>query len=317
MRKELYVITWVVSIMCLGIVMVSCGGQEPVPPVKPVSFTGKRVLWLGTSIPEGCSYPKAACEKLGMHCVNQALGSSFLAIRTATAPSRYDLLSLTMSEEEKKAAYGDYVERGIITLSDYARALKSGYDHRVLPYVEEVDVIVIDHGYNDDFALKEEYDKERVDWESEDRTSFFGAFNFLYRIIRERNPNVVVLVGGYFQNTCTIGYFVRGTYVSRAWERIAEHYGLPLLDAWNRVGLSDGYMPHSAGYLDELNRKYGKNFTKVHPNSDGDITWFQAFCPDGVHPFSDPTGGADTRLDSVFISLLQERLSPFFQSSPL
>ena len=100
MRKELYVITWVVSIMCLGIVMVSCGGQEPVPPVKPVSFTGKRVLWLGTSIPEGCSYPKAACEKLGMHCVNQALGSSFLAIRTATAPSRYDLLSLTMSEEE-------------------------------------------------------------------------------------------------------------------------------------------------------------------------------------------------------------------------
>ena len=38
----------------------------------------KKVLWLGTSIPGGCTYPKVACEQNDMGCINKAVGSSFL-----------------------------------------------------------------------------------------------------------------------------------------------------------------------------------------------------------------------------------------------
>lgn len=37
----------------------------------------KRVLWIGTSIPEGCTYPIVACRRLGLACINKAIGSSF------------------------------------------------------------------------------------------------------------------------------------------------------------------------------------------------------------------------------------------------
>ena len=43
---------------------------------------GKRVLWIGTSIPAHCTYPKNACENLGMTCRNHAIGASFLSIRS-------------------------------------------------------------------------------------------------------------------------------------------------------------------------------------------------------------------------------------------
>ena len=63
-------------------------------------------------------------------------------------------------------------------------------------------------------------------------------------------------------------------------------------------------MPDSQDYLAELNAQYHTNFEKLYPDKDGNITYYQKFCPDGWHPFSDPTGESDRILNNVFTQLL-------------
>ncbi len=277
-------------------------------PCPSQNFNGEKVLWLGTSIPEGCTYPVNACKALNMTCINKSIGSSYLSInKNATGENYWDGLSLVMSKDEKRElASKNNIEEGLLN-----RWINSSYEVVVDPFINQVDIVVIDHGYNDDFTLSNEYQTpvEDIDWNNMDRTTFIGAFNFLYNRIKAKNPNVKVVIGGYFQNTCTIGYFIRGIYVSNVLTKIAKHYNLPLFDIWNYVNIPDGYIPNSSDYLNQLNNKYNTNFTKVFPDSLGNITYFQKFCPDGVHPFSDPTGNSDRILDSVFTKVLYERLS--------
>lgn len=278
--------------------------------VTSQTLEGKRVLWLGTSIPAGCTYPQNACANLGMTCLNHAIGESFVAERTFTVPARHSGFSLSMSMEEKDSAYRHLVEEGIIDKHQLDVWKFTSYDNRMLPFLQDVDIVIIDHGYNDAFTLKDESALDCVDWESEDRKTFVGAFNFIYRKIKETNPNVVIAIGGYFQNTCTFSYTVTGKHVSQVLTAIAEHYNLPLLDVWNYTGIEDGHIPDSEHYFDELNARYGTEFYNQFPDENGNITYFQKFCPDGVHPFSDPTGESDRMLDEIFTKLLAEKLSP-------
>ncbi|MBR0038021.1 MAG: hypothetical protein IJP70_10360 [Bacteroidales bacterium] len=90
---------------------------------------------------------------------------------------------------------------------------------------------------------------------------------------------------------------------------ISEHYGIPLLDSWNYTDIPDGYIPNSSTYLSELNEAYGTSFKSVYPDSEGNITYFQKFCPDGVHPFSDPTGESDRILNDITSNLLDSILT--------
>lgn len=275
----------------------------------------QKVLWIGTSIPHRCSYPEVSCENLGLKCINKSLGSSFLHYdqNLEETIAVHSGLSFTQTEEEclekyEKAIHDEKVRNDFLFVWTDA-----GYEKRLLPYLKKVDYIVIDHGYND--CEKEEWlssfvdsGKESIDWTSTDRSNYFGAFNYIYNIIKKGNPNAKVIVGGYFQNTCTIGYSIRGRYVAYANEWIAEHYNLPLLDVWNYTGIKDGFAPGSQNYIDSLNTVYGTNYKKKWTDKDGNITYFQKFCPDAVHPFSDPTGSSDSVLNTIVTELLQRAI---------
>lgn len=278
--------------------------------VTSQTLEGKRVLWLGTSIPAGCTYPKNACANLGMTCLNHSIGESFLAERTFTVPERHSGFSLSMSMAEKDSAYRHLVEEGIIDKHTLDVWKFTSYDNRMIPFLKDVDIVIIDHGYNDSFTINNESEMDCLDWDSEDKKTFVGAFNFIYRKIRETNPNIIIAIGGYFQNTCTFSYTVTGKHVGQMLTAIAEHYNLPLLDVWNYTGIEDGHIPDSKHYFDELNARYGTEFHNQFPDENGNVTYFQKFCPDGVHPFSDPTGESNKRLDDIFTKLLAERLSP-------
>ena len=275
--------------------------------------TGGSVLWIGTSIPEGCSYTAAVCRLLQMRCQNQSVGASSLCAWTDEMgfDSATSGLSLMMTSQEKEQAFRPYVERGELTEERLDFWKSRSYDIRVLPYIKEADIIVVDHGYNDPVSMEKLYNggEEGVDWSSDDRTDFVGAFNCLYRLIRENNPDALVIIGGYFQNTCTLSYFKRGIWVSAVLTWMARHYHLPLLDVWNYTDIPDGYMPDSGRYLDELNAKYGTSFKKYQPDTNGNITYFQKFCPDAVHPYSDPSGESDRVLDEVFTLLFSNMVS--------
>lgn len=272
-----------------------------------------QVLWLGTSIPHGCTYPDYSCRQLNMDCINHAVGGSFLCLPDADAEIHNNSgLSLSATQSEIETLFKARRKRGDVSSSQMRWWKQNTYESLLLSALPYVDAVIIDHGYNDAPTIIDEaaQDYDDVDWSSTDRTTFIGAFNRLYRIIHERRPEVVVCIGGYFQNSCTLGYTARGAAVATLSEWIARHYDLPLLDAWNYIDIPDGYAPGSTDYLDRLNARYGTDFSPVWQDAEGNITYFQQFCPDGVHPFSDPTGHSDQVLNEVFTHLLRERLLP-------
>lgn len=270
-----------------------------------------RVLWLGTSIPAGCTYPAYASQAIGMKCTNNAIPASFLCLpRLEGGIMSHTGYSLTMTAEEMEQTFRPYVKSGKLKNATLKYWKSISYETLLLKELPGVDVVVIDHGFNDRDVISQDLQqrKEDVDWTSEDRTTFIGAFNYLYRQIREINPDAVVCIGGYFQRSCTMGYAAAGSEVATICEWIAGHYDLPLLDAWNYVDIPDGFIPNSAGYLDALNKKYGTDFRPKWTDTEGNITYFQRFCPDAIHPSSDPTGNSDSILNEVFARLLRERL---------
>ncbi len=180
-------------------------------------------------------------------------------------------------------------------------------------------MVVIDHGYNDNISLFSLYDnRDKIEdqdtiWSSTNKKTFIGAFNYLYKYIKESNPKAKVLLCGYFQNTCTVGHGIRGRFVTNVLKDISRHYHLPLIDDWNYTSIPDGYMPGSENYLDSINRVYGTTFTKWMPNELGQITFLQHFCPDTVHPFSDPTGKSDSILNQIVAKLLPIKIKEAFE----
>lgn len=288
-------------------------------PIKSIDLENKTILWLGTSIPEGCTYPEYVCKTLGLTCINKALGASFLCMKPITPPFYYHTgLSLSTSSEEKGVLCQQYLDKGELDDEFLSAWKEASYDKRIGGGIlEDADIIIIDHGYNDGDILEEEIKQSYsdIDWNSKDRTTFIGAFNYLYDIIKRNNPNAIVMIGGYFQNTCTFSYTKRGKYVSTICKWIADHYNIPLLDVWNYTNIPDGYIQNSENYLNELNEKYGTNYKKIFEDQNGNITHFQKFCPDGVHPFTDPTGESDKILNEIFYKLIYHYLSVYFPST--
>ena len=100
----------------------------------------------------------------------------------------------TIREKEKK--YGKFVKEDLLSTGRMKRFIDSSYETAVLPYAQWADVIVIDHGYNDDISLYKLYGaKNSVDdtdeqWLSMDRSNYIGAFNYLVAEIRKVNPEV-------------------------------------------------------------------------------------------------------------------------------
>lgn len=298
MKRAKFIFLWITLIFNLAIL----NAESPT----------KTVLWLGTSIPAGCTYPDVSTRNLQMRCINKSVPSSFLSawVKEQNFDVRCSGLSLTMSCAEKETAFRPYVESGKLTEEQLDYWKSTSYDMLVQPYINDVDIVVIDHGYNDNYSVEKLYlaGEEHIDWNSRDRSNFIGAFNFLYDLIKRQNPDVIVLIGGYFQNTCTIDYFQRGIWVSTVLSWIADRYHLPLLNTWDYTYIPDGYLTDSNDYLNRLNEKYGTSYQKVFSDQKGNITHFQKFCPDGVHPFSDLTGQSDKLLDDIFTSLLKRIL---------
>lgn len=273
------------------------------------------VLWIGTSIPAGCSYPVNACNHIKAKCTNNSIGASFLSIYNMDDKGElYAGLSLTETIAEKEEKYRKLVNNKTISQATLDLFKKASFESNIIPIIKSTDIVVIDHGYNDDISLYKLYDNRTTIndndtiWDSTDRNNFIGAFNFLYRKIKTENPNIKIIIGGYFQNNCTIGHAVRGKYVSYALTDISRHYGITCLDVWNYMNIPDGYKPHSEHHLDSINNVYGTKFSKWLPNEKGEITYFQKYCPDTVHPFSDPTNIANAKLDSIFSFLLPQKI---------
>ncbi len=139
-------------------------------------WRGKRILWLGTSIPEGNTqpvwgYPDELGKRLGATVINMSLGSSSITAGYPTKATNDDpfglsggtynkLRSLTQTTAFKESILNDWAKwqpiftSAPLTLTETQKQLilTSSYEVKLDPYLRDdnnCDVYVIDMGWND------------------------------------------------------------------------------------------------------------------------------------------------------------------------
>lgn len=292
----------------------------------------KEVLWLGTSIPAGSpwgnGYPKLISNSLNIKINNNAIGASFITY-SAEKPSSsdesevYKCFSLTQTKEEKEELFGDVIVNWSEEYKE--QALNFGYDNLIIPYLNgtkgNCDIVIFDHGWNDvNRSLRAMYEKINDGtindeyMQSRDRNTFIGAFNFLYDKILEANPKVRIIIAGYHENESNnsvgpennkkaIGYY--GKEVCAVQEYIAKYYGLPLIKMWEKTNFTfKQIVPNTSNYLQDM----GYSREAFIKDNNGNISLFDYYHPDGIHPYSsEKVGGAmgETYLTNIYIQELQ------------
>ena len=282
---------------------------------KSVCFTDtNNILWVGTSIPEGATYPIEAAKKCGYNCINKSLGGSCLRYPNSKPNSFSGSLSATVNELEER--YRNDVTNNVITESKLELWKDRCYERSILPYINgtndiQVSMVVIDHGVNDAKNIHSLFaDENSIDWTSRDRNNFVGAFNYIMDEILKVNPFVKIVISGHYTNTYVHAEANEYHFdeVCKMQNMIAEKYGISIMKCWEHSQINNEYVKGSSSYLSNLNAKYGTSFMKQSPNSDGDIKSQQIYCPDTIHPHSDPTGNTNKRLNAVYSKLLADLL---------
>lgn len=300
----------------------------------------KEVLWLGTSIPAGSpwgnGYPKLISTSLNIKINNNAIGASFITY-SAEKPSSsdesevYKCFSLTQTKEEKEKLFGDVI---VNWSEEYKyQALNFGYDNLIIPYLNgtkgNCDIVIFDHGWNDiNRSLRAMYEKINDGtindeyMQSRDRNTFIGAFNFLYDKMLEANPKVRIIIAGYHENESNnyvgpennkkaIGYY--GKEVCAVQEYIANYYGLPLIRMWEKTNFTfKQIVPNTSNYLQDM----GYTREAFVKDSNGNISLFDYYHPDGIHPYSsEKVRGAmgETYLTNIYIQELQGFFQPIIK----
>jgi hypothetical protein len=254
---------------------------------------GKRVLWLGTSIPAGGAYPESSCEALGAVCINKAIGASFIRFgeRSPSTPITTDahrMTGLSQTKAEKTAVW-----QGWCTAEQLEYALTTSYEEIVLPYLSGdnmVDLIGIDHGFNDRNQLGTEADAEAMN-----RDTFWGATSYVIQQVRKANFRMRIAIATHYDNTMAV---FNAAQVVAAQEAIGSKLGVHVLQSYKLAGLSSQWVEGTAG-LHPAYPRYGAN------PATGDLTLCQCWMPDGFHVGSDPTGQAQAMLSEVYVQLLK------------
>lgn len=261
-------------------------------------WNGKTILFIGTSIPGG-GYPQIACEILGAKCINNAVGSSVLrkALRdgggfTQFDPSESDsnyCKAFTATKQEKESLFGN---------SNYN---KYSFEELLMPYLNGTnpmpDLFVIDYssddktrtGKNDPYfaqmntnsnaVLPADYQLAPDGFTAQkgvlfNRNSYTGAMSFIIDLIYQYNPFArIILIG--FQNEQLRARMCEAQRV------VAAYWQLPILELSKKIGWSQRVI---TGSKEKFNIKYAPTYT-----TDNDVNVMRMWCPDGIHPSSNPT----------------------------
>ena len=274
-------------------------------------LAGKSFIWFGTSIPCGSkasvvidgvtyknNYPDMIGTLFGCTVINQAVGTSTARTGEASRVTPDDPMGikyvqyqmatrcLTQTAAEKQSILDDWATKWgpngtyhlygaptTLTASEQQLILDSTYENLLTPYLDGTypmpDYFVFDHGYNDGayYNSTTGYQMSEVPSDPYDRHYYFGALNKLFDMILTVNPKAKILTIGHYTDQDR-------SWVSDAQEAVADYWEFPLLKVWEISGISDkeilvGGVPTSM---------------------------IQVYCPDGLHPHSDVTGGTNLML---------------------
>lgn len=274
-------------------------GNSQTQASSPLDYwKGKKIVWLGTSIPAGSgtnSYPYMLAQRLGANIVNQSVGSSPIrggldAFVTTDDPygwtgSSYTRVTraLSHSVDIKQSFIDNYdskwkalVTGGPASLSDTDKAniLSYSYANRLSGNLDS-DLFVIDHGINDYLWIQERGGDvaslltPAVD--TRNINTFYGGVNTVIDYILSQNPRARILVIGFYENELR-------PQVSQIQLKSAQLWEYQIVKLWEKTGWSQQVLTGTDGA--------GKTIT-------------QYWMPDNLHPHSDTTGKANTLLANI------------------
>ena len=285
------------------------------------------VLWLGTSIPAYCPYPKKACQALGWDCYNMAIGASGIVLNEGFLDNGRDGKDLAETIKEKETRYRPYADMGKMP-KKYLNCLKNySYESCIIPYLDgtkaSCDIIVFDHGFNDrdviynidQYAIDDYTFDSLANAESYDRSTYLGAFSFLLKKIYEVNPRVKIAICSYLENVSEDspnGYY--GKNICSFLEKLAQKLNFPYLNMCDYNDFTYEYMPNTSSYIRNYNKRYGERYVTFDwggDNPEGNVTVFQYYCPDGIHPHTDKSKRAEKILTENMTMLLRTKVAPY------
>lgn len=274
-------------------------GNSQTQASSPLDYwKGKKIVWLGTSIPAGSgsnAYPYMLAQRLGANIVNQSVGSSPIrggldAFVTTDDPygwtgSSYTRVTRALSHsiDIKQSFIDNYdskwkslVTGGPASLSDTDKAniLSYSYANRLSGNLDS-DLFVIDHGINDYLWIQERGGDvaslltPAVD--TRNINTFYGGMNTVIDYILSQNPRARILVIGFYENELR-------PQVSQIQLKSAQLWEYQIVKLWEKTGWSQQVLTGSNGA--------GKTITEF---------WL----PDNLHPHKDSTGQANTLLAKI------------------
>ena len=267
-------------------------------------WAGKKIVWLGTSIPAGgaygdettINYPKLVGEILGADVYNEAVGESQITNRATSRESTinpYGFSSnftqasrcLTNTTEQMQWIIDHYNDTSVFTSGTVGemtdelaqRILSNGYEQKIGKYLtrkNEPDLWVLDHGHNDWWTLEHGSDQYSDD-NPYSIYNFRGGMNMLINYILEFNPKARIIIIGEYENQLR-------PLVAQAQQAIADDWSIPIMPLWSLLGWSQKTI-NTKGY-------WNANGIWVYGSTASEKTMLNIALRDGIHPHSDSSG---------------------------
>ena len=166
-KKGLYLLAFGL-LSCAPIFSNEMPAAHDTPPSSPpphIDWSGKRVLWLGTSIPhQGVGidgYPEQFCQRMGCSVTNNAFSGSHIrwfeqgadesCANAWNTPKGLSATYRELSNKIKEALPDDGSNSYDTSCKKATNPIQLSYEYRINSFWDKApyDVVVIDHGHND------------------------------------------------------------------------------------------------------------------------------------------------------------------------
>ena len=236
------------------------------------AYSGKNVVWIGTSIPAGegeRKYPEILSRRLGFNLKNKAIGASYFSKASISSDANAPVTCLSMTKAEMTAKWGAKAQ------------LFASFEEVFKAIDANTDIVVFDHGYNDRDAITAVMKAGGFDADLKGtpqgkiQKQLKDDIALLVREIKARAPRTKIVICGYFtkhhdawvgDNSLSGTQYVSTKYICDWAAELAESLSVECWPVWQLLDVHDAKYEPMSGVV------------------------FRDFCPDDVHPHSEASG---------------------------
>ena len=283
---------------------------------------GKKVVWYGTSIPEGrppLSYPFIIGNMLGCTVYNESVGSSRICFKYPVTPTEANPYcfgnnftaasrTITNSLEEQQWIIDNYNsdiwavgKPDTMTEDMAAKILSYSYENKIDKYLTSEtfpDLFVFDYGHNDMPNSIEQAEQWYDTYGPYNLYTFRGGMNFLLKRILDYNPRArIVMIGEYAGTAESVIPYLQ--------LQVSNDWCLPICKNWEKLGWSKSQNVALYGHWQESSGVW----SWITDETQTTMSVFNAWVPDGTHPDKDLSGKAINHMANVIAKWLENEIT--------